>query len=163
MVAIEVRASGPGFAIAVWGSVVVVTFATTPTEEAAREMAKITADLARTTGGKIGMLHVVNARGGAPPGSAARAQYLRMIRDQHDSFAATAIVASGSGFVPSMVRSVAAGFIIAARPKFPIRTFSHATEASDFLARHIAIDRDDLIAAMDQTTAAMHPTPREPS
>ena len=155
MVAIEVRASGPGFAIAVWGSVVVVTFTVTPSEEAAAKMADVTAELARTSAAKIGMLHVVDARGGAPPNSAARAHYLRMIREQHDDFAASAIVASGSGFVPSMVRSVVAGFIIATRPKFPIRTFSHTTEASDFLAQHMPIDRDDLIAAMDQTTAAI--------
>lgn len=157
MVEIEVRASGPGFAVAVWGSVVVVTFAITPSEEAAGKMAAVTAELARTSASKIGMLHVVDARGGAPPNSAARAHYLRMIRERHDDFAATAIVASGSGFVPSMVRSIVAGFIIATRPKFPVRTFSHATEASDFLAEHMPIDRDELLAAMDQTTAAMKP------
>ncbi|MEM6996273.1 MAG: hypothetical protein AAF721_37545, partial [Myxococcota bacterium] len=81
--------------------------------------------------------------------------YISMMRDLNDAFVAGAVVASGEGFVSSIVRSVIAGFTIAARPKFPLKVFATVPECSAWLAAQMAADEAGLAKAIETTRDAI--------
>lgn len=153
--AVNLRTHGGDHAIAVWRNVVIVVFAATPVAAVAERMKGVVADVAREHPQGVGMLHVVDARSGPPPDQDARAQYVEMIRTHDDRFIAAAIVATGSGFVPSMVRSVTAGFALLTRPSFPMKTFSTVPDGASWLAAHMSLDPTDLQRAYEQTRDAL--------
>ncbi len=153
--AIDIRASGPGYAITVWRHLVIVAFDSTPTEEAAAQMESIAADTAAAFGDGIGMLHVVATTHGAPPGAAARAHYISMLRHLNDHLIAACVIATGEGFVSSIVRSVMAGFTIAARPRFAIKVFAEPRAASTWLSDKLSLDEAATRTAIEATREAI--------
>lgn len=152
---VQIRSTDEGHALGVWKDIVIVVFTATPAATTAAKMSALTDEMAKVHPGGFGMLHVVDTRSGVPPDQAARTQYVEMIRRHDDVFTAAAIVATGSGFVASMVRSVTAGFALMTRPKFPMKTFSSVADGATWLAEHMSADATALLEAYAKMRATV--------
>lgn len=117
-------------------------------------MASISAELAQEYE-SLGMLHVIHTDRGAPPGAAARQHYITMLRTLNDRLIAGAVIASGQGFLSSIVRSIIAGFSIAVRPRFPLKVFATPEQSSTWLAEQMAMPEPGIFAAIVLTREAI--------
>lgn len=107
------------------------------------------------------MILIVIRGGVPPPNDEVRRELVAMVRPGVGEYRGAAILALGSAFVVSLVRSVVAGMVMVVRPAFPMKVFGAVTDAAEWVgglggataARDVTSLIDDASTRLDAKVA----------
>lgn len=160
---LEIAETTPDHALGRCGGAVLYVWRGATTVPAARRLRRLV-DEARAVG-EPGVLLGVVCEGASPPDSDARAALADVLAGGAGFVHSSALVCEGTGFRASMVRAVATGLNLLARPPFPHRVLGSVPTAAEWLERRgraagCALYRaEDIVAQVAALRAAAHPGP----
>lgn len=158
--ALEVVEATPDHALGRVGGAVLYIWRGVTTVRAANRLRQLSSEARADAGDDEGILLGVVTEGAPPPEADARGALAEVLSSGAGYFQVSALVCEGAGFHGSMVRAVATGLNLLARPPFPHRVFATVPSATEWLderARAAGLTRyraSDVASQMEALRAA---------